>query len=90
MPQIKGNATLVSSNEYVTNQAKFKMPKILEAKARGSTCFDFDFYIQHNADLGVLKTHEALWKHYIYFGQFEARPHHFTCAMDLSAIVDQS
>lgn len=81
------NLSFLSTNEYITQEAKFKTPRILEARARGNMCFDFDFYTKHNPELQVLTTHEALWKHYVYYGQFEERPHRFTCPMDYDRLA---
>eukprot|EP00195_Chlamydomonas_chlamydogama_P010072 CAMPEP_0202914022 /NCGR_PEP_ID=MMETSP1392-20130828/62019_1 /ASSEMBLY_ACC=CAM_ASM_000868 /TAXON_ID=225041 /ORGANISM="Chlamydomonas chlamydogama, Strain SAG 11-48b" /LENGTH=431 /DNA_ID=CAMNT_0049605511 /DNA_START=282 /DNA_END=1577 /DNA_ORIENTATION=- len=80
---------LVLSNEYLEDMPRFKIPKILEAKVRGSTCFDFSFYLQHNTDLAqaAVNDSEALWRHFVYFGQFEARPHRFTCPFDYEQII---
>eukprot|EP00955_Chlamydomonas_euryale_P061361 358009-Chlamydomonas_euryale.AAC.4 len=64
-----------------------QVPRVLAAKARGHACFDFDLYVAANDDLaaaapGTGWTRSALWKHFVYFGQFEARPHRFTCGFD--------
>ena len=49
-------------------------------RAKGGKCFDFDYYVKLNPDLGVLGGgKEDLWRHFVYTGQFEARAHRFTC-----------
>lgn len=75
MQRAKDDFEMITVNEYLTNPAKFKVPKILETKARGPTCFDFGYYQQHNADVAAeLHANESLWKHFVYLGQFESRP----------------
>ncbi|MEW5312893.1 MAG: hypothetical protein WDW38_004491 [Sanguina aurantia] len=81
------NASVLATSEYADKPDKFKAPKVLEAKARGSACFDFTFYRAHNLDLFVLKSDKACWKHFVYFGQFEFRPHRFTCPMDYDRLA---
>lgn len=69
------NTTWISSNEYIEHQPRYKIGKVLVAKARGSSCFDFPYYSENNADLQILHTNQSLWKHFVYYGQFESRPH---------------
>lgn len=69
-------AAALSRNEAVTDRAKFRVPRVLEMRARGARCFDFDFYTENNPDLAVLGTgKEDIWRHFVYNGQFEARRH---------------
>ena len=63
---------------------RFKIPRVLEAKARGQACFDFTFYTGHNKDLQQVNSTAALWKHYVYFGQFESRPYRSVALYRLS------
>lgn len=85
-PDAQGQAQIrdINSNEYLSDVPRFKIPKVLEAKARGPSCFDFEFYVDSNPDLGAARVQSrgALWKHYVYFGQFEARRYRFTCPFD--------
>ncbi|GAX76065.1 hypothetical protein CEUSTIGMA_g3508.t1 [Chlamydomonas eustigma] len=78
---------LITSNEYMSDTPRFKIPRVLEAKARGPSCFDFDFYSEHNSDLRNVNSNSSLWRHYVYFGQFESRPYRFTCPFDYSVIL---
>ncbi|GFR43780.1 hypothetical protein Agub_g4894 [Astrephomene gubernaculifera] len=70
------------ANAYAEDEFSFKAPRILTAKARGPGCFDTAFYRAHNPDQAGIKTDAELWKHYTFFGQFERRPHRFTCALN--------
>lgn len=74
-----GNLTTAAAsaaNEFVESPGKFKVPRILEMRARGGRCFDFEFYEKENPDLKVLGSgKEDLWRHFVYNGQFEARVH---------------
>jgi len=71
-----GTFNATSSNEYLDEIYKFKTPRVLEARARGSACFDFDFYLKQNPDLKPLWGKPlAIWRHFVYYGQFDARPH---------------
>lgn len=45
---------LVTGNEALQLPAKFQAEEVLFALARGPECFDFDFYMSRNRDLGVL------------------------------------
>lgn len=73
----------ISSNEFEDQAYKFRIPRILEAKARGPSCFDFEFYSNHekNQDLreGNDLSEEDLWHHFVHHGQFEARGYRFIC-----------
>ena len=45
------------------------------ARARGHRCFDHNYYVEQNPDLGAAFTRASdLWGHYAGFGQFENRP----------------
>eukprot|EP00878_Enallax_costatus_P024831 GHUV01026523.1.p1 GENE.GHUV01026523.1~~GHUV01026523.1.p1 ORF type:complete len:299 (+),score=79.13 GHUV01026523.1:220-1116(+) len=82
-----GNFSAISSNEYLDDLYKFKTPRVLEARARGSRCFGFDYYMRTNPDLKPLWGDlQALWRHYVYYGQFDARPHKFTCDINYSKL----
>lgn len=50
--------------------------RIAYLRARGGSCFDHNYYLDHNKDLqGAGMTSSAeLFGHYTYFGQFEQRP----------------
>jgi hypothetical protein len=69
------NASGLAANEYLSDLARFKTPHVLEARARGAKCFDFDHYASHNPDLSPIAANQlALWRHFVYYGQFESRP----------------
>lgn len=71
-----GNFSALSSNEYLDQLPKFKTPRVLEARARSSRCFDFDYYMKENPDLKhIWGNITLLWRHFVYYGQFDARPH---------------
>ncbi|KIY94228.1 Fatty acyl-CoA reductase 1 [Monoraphidium neglectum] len=70
------SAAALAANEYAEDPARFKAPRVLEMRARGGRCFDFDYYVEENPDLKVLGSgKEDLWRHFVYTGQFEARMH---------------
>lgn len=70
------NFSSVLSNEYLDDLDKFKAGPILVARARGANCFDFTYYAKANPDLKPLWTDvKALWRHWVYHGQFDYRPH---------------
>ena len=70
------NLSRLVSNEYVEQEWALKAPQVLAAKARGAACFDFDYYRSSSGeDLHALPTRRALWKHFVYYGQFEGRPY---------------
>ena len=78
-----------SCDRYLADTPRFKIPRVLEAKARGHACFDFDFYLKGNRDLQSVENNtEALWRHYVYFGQFESRPSRFTCPFDMTRLLE--
>lgn len=70
-----GSASL-ESNQYLAELPRFKTPRVLEMRARGGRCFDFDYYLSANPELlGVVgESKEEVWRHFVYYGQFEARP----------------
>lgn len=42
---------LVLGNEVLQQPDKFRAEEVLMALARGSRCFDFDYYVAHNHDV---------------------------------------
>eukprot|EP00775_Hariotina_reticulata_P012780 gene12780-12909_t len=83
-----GSFNATSSNEYLDELYKFKTPRVLESRARGSACFDFDFYLKQNPDLKPLWGKPlAIWRHFVYYGQFDARPHKFICDLDYKKLT---
>ncbi|GLI58416.1 hypothetical protein VaNZ11_000118 [Volvox africanus] len=79
------NVSLLLSNKYADDELSHKAPRILVTKARGSSCFDVEFYRQRNGDLtGAVNPDTAAWQHYTFYGQFERRPHRFLCPMNYS------
>ncbi|KAG2498860.1 hypothetical protein HYH03_003052 [Edaphochlamys debaryana] len=79
-----GNTSMVTANAYAADEFAYKAPRILTVKSRGNACFDMNFYRTHNPDLGHIRSEAAAWKHFTFFGQFERRPHRFTCPMNYS------
>ncbi|GIL98607.1 hypothetical protein Vretimale_3951 [Volvox reticuliferus] len=72
------NVSLLLSNKYASNEFSYKAPRILVAKARGSSCFDAEFYRQRNRDLmDMVNSDTTAWQHYTFYGQFERRPHRY-------------
>lgn len=55
-----------------------RYPKVLARIAHGPECWDCDFYLTKNEDLSGMGCHEA-FSHFATYGQFESRPHRFTC-----------
>jgi hypothetical protein len=110
-------AASLAANAYASELARFRAPRVLEARARGSACFDAAAYARWNRDLAPLAAAAqeaaaaaaaaaagegggggeeareggaslALWRHYVYFGQFETgRRFRFTCPMDYEALA---
>ncbi len=60
--QGRGNASeeRVLSNQFARENARFKLPMVLEKLARGQPCFDFEFYLRRNEDL-VKPRSKATW-----------------------------
>ncbi|KAF8068311.1 UVR8 [Scenedesmus sp. PABB004] len=82
------NFSALSRNEYLDQLHRHKAPRVLEARARGAGCFDFDYYAKENPDLRALwGDATGLWRHYVYYGQFAARPHRWTCAVNWTRIA---
>ncbi|MEW5303409.1 MAG: hypothetical protein WDW36_006105 [Sanguina aurantia] len=82
MQATRNQTSAVSFNDYLRNANKHRVPKILEKIAHGQECFDAAYYLLKNADLAMFDTDLDLWKHFVYFGQFEPRQHRYSCAMD--------
>lgn len=61
------------ANYYVNHQPQLRTPKVLEAIAHGQACFDVAYYLARNPDLAPLGSDKSLWRHYVYYGQFEPR-----------------
>jgi hypothetical protein len=103
-------AESLAANAYASELARFRAPRVLEARARGGDCFDAAAYARWNPDLAPLAAaaeaawtgggggngadsaataaNKALWRHYVYFGQFEAgRRFRFTCPMDYEKLA---
>jgi hypothetical protein len=96
-------AESLAANAYASELPRFRAPRVLEARARGGACFDADAYARWNGDLKPLAEaasaaagakaaeearHSALWRHYVYFGQFETgRRYRFTCPMDYEKLA---
>lgn len=68
----------VAENEYTAKKTELRNMKILNMRARGSACFDFDFYRSKNPDLPVWG-HETMWEHFVTSGQHEGRVFRFRC-----------
>ncbi|KAK9848558.1 hypothetical protein WJX84_002458 [Apatococcus fuscideae] len=71
----------VTSNRWKSEGWAIKAPKYVYMQARGPTCFDHAFYRARNQDLQNLTDDAALWEHWLTLGEFEGRPHRWTCEM---------
>lgn len=65
----------VSSNKFYKEASKIQAPLIKSLRARGPQCWDADFYLANNPDLGDngIQADQA-WEHFVTLGQFEDRP----------------
>lgn len=73
-----------NSNAFVSDAWTLRAPRMIYANSRGPGCFDFDFYVQHNPDMhSKASMHQLLWEHYVLVGQFQGRPHRFTCPVQI-------
>jgi hypothetical protein len=81
------NASIVVANSFTNNKAMYKAIDVLEAQARGASCFDYQHYRDGSADLKDVTSDAELWKHYVYFGQFEGRKARFSCDFDYARIL---
>ncbi|CAL8468255.1 g7794 [Coccomyxa elongata] len=59
-----------------------RLPQVAAMQQRGPKCFDFAYYRSLNTDLQHYATEDALWGHFLHFGQFQRRPFRFTCDWD--------
>ena len=65
----------MSSNKFFTQADRIQAPLIKSLRARGPKCWDVDFYLANNPDLGDNGINaEQAWEHFVTLGQFEARP----------------
>ena len=74
----QGHSDIVS-NLWKTNPLPLKAPRIAYMRARGSQCFDVEYYRSHNKDLTHISDALQLWEHFVTLGEFEGRPFRFTC-----------
>ncbi|KAL4452719.1 hypothetical protein ABPG75_008381 [Micractinium tetrahymenae] len=75
-----------NSNAFVSDAWTLRAPRMVFANSRGPGCFDFDFYVQHNPDMhSKASMHQLLWEHYVLVGQFQGRPHRFTCPVQIGS-----
>jgi hypothetical protein len=82
------NATAVAANKHTASQAAMnKAIRVLEAEARGSACFDAQQYKGSHPDLQALAGDKELWRHWVYFGQFEGRAARFSCEFDRARLL---
>jgi hypothetical protein len=73
-----------NANEFVSRQWGLRAQRMVYANARGPGCFDFEYYVQHNADLAQQAgQHQQLWEHFVLLGQFQGRPHRFSCPLQI-------
>jgi hypothetical protein len=74
----------VISNEWVTQGWRIKAEKLVTMNARGPGCFDFSYYLEHNPDIEELADVPLLlWEHFLVLGQFQGRPHRFSCPVQI-------
>jgi hypothetical protein len=83
------NATALAANSRTSSQghARLKATRVLEAEARGSACFDAQHYKSGHPDLQAVADDSELWRHYMYFGQFEGRAARFSCDFDRARLL---
>lgn len=74
---MQGEVGAVNTNDYKDKRSFYRLSKMLSMWRRGPRCFDFPFYTSRSKDLPPLPN-DALWRHFVYDGQFEGRP--FRCA----------
>ncbi|KAI7838423.1 hypothetical protein COHA_007795 [Chlorella ohadii] len=73
-----------NSNEFVSKQWALRAQRMVYANSRGPGCFDFEYYVQQNADLaGQAGQHQQLWEHFVLLGQFQGRRHRFSCPLQI-------
>jgi hypothetical protein len=71
-----GDFASLAANDYVDAPGKHRAPAVLTARARGAQCFDFNYYMKANGDVRAMWDDvRAMWRHWVYYGQFEYRPH---------------
>eukprot|EP00892_Ulva_mutabilis_P010141 jgi/Ulvmu1/749/UM010_0123.1 len=73
----------VLRNVWVERYWDARAPFILEMAAISPDCFDCDFYVHSNPDLLDMSCWDA-FVHFTNYGQFDARPHRFTCDTSLN------
>lgn len=74
------NGATLASNDYLARLAQHKTPRILAMRAHGAACFDAPFYLAANPHLASsYPSNEALWRHFIFYGQFEYRAFRWAC-----------
>ena len=68
----------MSLNEFYTHADKIQAPLVKSLRARGPQCWDADFYLANNPDLGDhgIQLDQA-WEHFVTSGQFEDRPERY-------------
>ena len=65
----------VTSNAFLDSAAELRAPLVALLQARGPTCWDAAYYLEHSSDLGAggITTTDLAWQHYVASGQFEGR-----------------
>ncbi|WIA42667.1 hypothetical protein OEZ86_008629 [Tetradesmus obliquus] len=81
----------VLDNAYAAEKGRYKLPRILSSMMRGIKCFDVAFFLAHNRDTFknapmTSRTMQAVWKFFVYLGQFEDRPFRYTCGMNYTSV----
>jgi hypothetical protein len=74
----------ISSNAGEEQARRFRGALLSHMEARGSACFDADWYRARHKDLASASSEQA-WKHFLNSGQFEARSHRWVGAMAVEA-----
>lgn len=68
----------VSSNKFYTQADRIQAPLIKRLRAQGRKCWDVDFYLVNNPDLGDNGINaDQAWEHFVTLGQFEGRPERY-------------
>lgn len=79
--QEKDRLSAITGNVWKEDPSKLKRYKIGYMRYFGSACFDAAFYRDNNWDQKAVANDTQLWEHWVQSGQFEARPHRFTCEL---------
>eukprot|EP00201_Polytomella_parva_P021493 CAMPEP_0175041996 /NCGR_PEP_ID=MMETSP0052_2-20121109/2277_1 /TAXON_ID=51329 ORGANISM="Polytomella parva, Strain SAG 63-3" /NCGR_SAMPLE_ID=MMETSP0052_2 /ASSEMBLY_ACC=CAM_ASM_000194 /LENGTH=447 /DNA_ID=CAMNT_0016304677 /DNA_START=295 /DNA_END=1638 /DNA_ORIENTATION=- len=76
------SSNLSNINSTAFSEADSNVRFMLLTESFGRQCFDDDFYLKNNPDLvGLEDAKDTVWKHFVYFGQFEKRMFRMKCSL---------